>query len=330
MRCFAGLAFLATLAAQGAMAQSPLPNGPLFMGFYESWKELPVGTPEVTRLAQMPGAVDLVGVGFVKPNLTFDGTHLKSTGLEVPFDAPMLKDSIAALKVTHPNAKVLLSVGGSGYNKTWDQFSAEPLARLVKAVGADGVDLDYEPPAPGCSSVKMGGESTYRCASEDVWARIITATRAVLPRPYIVSLQAWSVGAYGAGKFSSEIPFSPWTGSMLWLNRLPQAQQIDVVAVMAYDAGPALDPERAFASYRAVWPGPLLLGIEIPAEGSKELPSSVARIKKFAANQAKDPKGGILLYAVTEDIKDGPTLNNPDGEVAAKTICEGFGRKECD
>src|SRR5579859_3363665 len=182
MRFFAGLALVASLAAHGAMAQSALPNGPLFMGFYESWKELPVGTPEVTRLAMTPAGVDLVAVSFVKPNLTFDGTHLKSTGLELPFDAPMLKDSIAALKLTHPNAKVVLSVGGSGYNKTWDQFSAEPLARLVKAVGADGVDLDYEPPAPGCASVKINGDSTYRCASEDVWTRAIRATRAALPR----------------------------------------------------------------------------------------------------------------------------------------------------
>lgn len=330
MRFFAGLVCAALFAAQGAMAQSALPNGPLFMGFYESWKELPVGTPEVTRLAMTPGSVDLLGVAFIKPEMTFDGTHLASTGLQLPFEAPMLKDSIAALKVQHPNAKVVLSVGGSVYNKTWDRFNAEALARLVKAVGADGVDLDYEPPAPGCASAKINGDSTYRCASEDVWARVIRATRAALPRPYIISLQAWSVGAYGAGKFSSEIPFSQWTGSMLWLSRLPEAKEVDVVAVMAYDAGPALDPERAFAAYRAVWPGSLLLGIEIPAEGSKELPSSVNRIKKFAANQAKDPKGGILLYAVTEDIKDGPTLNNPDGEVAAKTICEGLGRKDCD
>src|SRR5581483_1705294 len=99
-----------------------------------------------------------------------------------------------------------------------------------------------------------------------------------LPRPYLISLQAWSVGAYGAGKFSNEIPFSPWTGSMLWLNRLPEAKEVDVVAVMAYDAGPAFNPERAFAAYRAVWPGSLLLGIEIPAEGSKQLPTSITQI----------------------------------------------------
>ena len=327
MRCLAGLAVAALMAAGGAMAQSPspLPKGPLFMGFYESWKELPVGTPEVTKLATTPGGVDLLGVGFVKPDLTFDGTHIKSTGLEMPFDAPMLKDSIAALKAIHPNAKVVLSVGGSGYNKTWDKFAAEPLAKLVKAVGADGVDLDYEPPAPNCASAN----GTYHCASEDVWVKVIRATRAVLPRPYIVSLQAWSVGAYGAGKFSNEIPFSPWTGSMLWLNRLPEAKEVDVVAIMAYDAGPALDPERAFAAYRAVWPGSLLLGIEIPAEGSKELHPSVARIKKFAAGQANDPMGGILLYAVTEDVKDGPSLNKPDGDVASQAICEALGKKDC-
>jgi hypothetical protein len=323
------LALLAALLALPAAAQSPRPEGPLFMGFYESWKELPVPIGSLTRLAQMPGSVDLVAVSFVKPDLVFDGTHLKGTGLQLAFDAPVLKDAIAALKAAHPDTKVVLSVGGSAY-KTWDQFQPEALARLVKAIGADGVDLDYEPSAPNCASVTLNGAVTYRCASEDMWVKLIQATRAVLPRPYIVSLQAWSVGAYGVGKFAGDIPPSPWTGSMLWLGRLPEAKDIDIVAVMAYDAGPSLDPDRAFAAYRALWPGQLLLGIEIPAEGSKEIPPSVARIKKLAANQAKDPKGGILLYAVTEDVKDGPSLNKPDGEVATKAICEGLGRKDCE
>jgi len=54
-----------------------------------------------------------------------------------------------------------------------------------------------------------------------------------------------------------------------------------------------LDPERAFASYRAVWQGPLLARHRDPGEGSKELHPRSPAIKK-SHNQAKDPMGGIL------------------------------------
>lgn len=312
------------------MAQSAVPQGPLFMGFYESWKELPTGSPRVTRLAQLPASLDIVAIGFVKPDLTFDGTHLASTGLEVKFDAPLLAQSIAALKAKNPKVKVLLSVGGSGYNQGWSQYNPEPLARLVKALGADGIDLDYEPPAPNCVGGSLNGETTYRCASEDMWVRAVRATRAVLPRPAIVSAQGWSVGAYGAGKFANELPPSHWTGSMLWLARLPEAKELDLVAIMAYDAGPSLDPQKAFAAYRAVWPGPLLLGVNVPEPPSKELPFSVPRLKKLAAAQTQDPMGGLMLYAVTDDIDDGLSMNKPDGGLAAQAICQGLGRKDCD
>ncbi len=327
------LTIAALWAGGAALAQSlpqSLPPGPLFMGFYESWKELPGGSPRITRLAQMPGGIDLVAIGFVKPDLTFDGTHLASTGIQTPFDAPMLAQSIAALKAKNPKTKVLLSVGGSGYNGSWPNFSPEPVARLVKMLGADGVDIDLEPARPDCSQIKLNDGVTFHCASEILWQRAIKGMREQLPRPYILSVQGWSVGAYGAGKFADDLPFSAWTGSMLWLGRMPEAKEIDVVAVMAYDAGPTLDPQRVFAAYRAIWPGHLLLGLNVPEPPSKEAPFTVARLKKLAAAQRQEQQGGIMLYAVTDDIVDGLSMNKPDGALAAQAICEGLGRSGCD
>jgi len=325
----AGWISLLTLLVGGATVAQTLPDGPLFMGFYETWTELPIASPEFTKLAQLPDSLDLVAIAFVKPSLTFDGVTLKSTGLEVPFDAPMLAKAIGALRKRNPKAKILLSVGGSGYNKQWPDYAPEQLLKLVKFLGADGVDLDYEPANPACAHIRLNDQSTINCGSEQEWVRIIRMTRAVFPRPYVVTAQAWSVGAYGVGDFARDIPPSPWTGSMLWLAKTPEAKELDVVAVMAYDSGPSFDPERAMAAYRAVWSGPLLMGIEVPSAESKELPTPVNRIKRLANVESKDAKGGILLYAVTEEVKAGPSLNRPDGELAAKAICEGLGRKGC-
>lgn len=318
--------FVLSLLGGAALAQSQ-PAGPLFMGYYASWNELPVATPRLSKLAQLPPGIDVAAIAFVKPDLKFDGTSLDGTGLTLPpnWNAKLLADSVAAFRQTHPKAKILLSVGGSVYNKSWSEFAARPLLKLVQALGVDGVDLDFEPANPGCG--RAG--ATFTCASEADWARIIRQTRDILPRPAIIAAQGWSVGAYGVGAFAGDVPASPFTGSMLWLARLPEAKEIDILAIMAYDAGPKFVPERAFDAYRAVWPGRLLLGVDVPEEDSVSPPFSVPRLKQLARQQAGNGLGGIMLWTATAELKAGPSLTRPDGEIAAGAICEGLGRDGC-
>lgn len=318
-------ALAAVLWAGLAAAESGLPAGPLFMGYYESWNELPVEVADLTTLAQMPASLDILAIAFVRPDLAFDGSSLAGTGLQGEFSVEMLASAIAAYKKRSPKTKVILSVGGSSYNMTWGALAAEPLARLVRAVGADGVDLDYEPKDPRCA--RSG--RTIQCAADQDWIRSIKAVRAVLPRPYVLTAPVWSVGAYGVGAFASDLPPSRFTGSMLWLAGAPEARELDAISIMAYDSGPAFDPERALAAYHAIWPGPVLLGMSLPPDSAQGAPYTVARMKRLAAEQATQPKGGVMIYAVNEDSKGGPSLELPDGEMAAKALCEGLGRKAC-
>jgi hypothetical protein len=322
---------LSLLIGAGAAADELFPQGPLFLGYYQAWQELPVGTARAMKLAQMPGSLDILAIGFAKPDLSFDGAGLKGTGLEFPpeIDLAMVRKALDLLRAKTPKLKILITVGGESYTPGWLNYKPADLARLVKALGADGVDLDYEPAHPGCArraSDKGGG---IFCASETDWARLITATRAVLPRPAILIAPAWSVGAYGEGDFARDVPTSQYTGSMQWLKRAPEARELDMVTVLAYDAGPAFDPERAFAAYRALWDGPLLLGLTVPGDKSRELPMTLDQLKHHAQLHAQDRQGGILLYAVTEEFADGPSEKRPDGGIAAKAICEGLGRSPC-
>ena len=315
-------------AAYAAGAQS-LPAGPLFMGYYESWNELPVETARQTRLAQLPDSLDIVAVSFVKPDLAFDGNHLRDSGLQTFGSAQFLKEAIDLLRKRNPKVRVLLSVGGSSYTNGWISYDAAALARLVKAVGADGVDLDYEPDEPGCARMRLGEMASILCASDTEWQRILRQTRAELPRPYLLTAPGWSVGAYGEGEFARELPASRYTGSMMWLKRMKEAKEIDLLSIMAYDAGPTLDPERVFAAYRAIWSGPLLLGMSVPPDARGGLPYTATRMKHFAGQRSGDQRGGIMLWAATSPSEDGPSLDRPDGELAIRWICQGLGRAEC-
>ncbi len=323
---------LAVLVEQAARADvpPPLPGGPLFMGYYESWAELPVGTAGATRLANLPAYLDVVAIGFARPDLGFDGRSLRGTGLQVPFDLPLLAEAIAGLKARNPRVRVVLAVGGSGYAAGWSAYAPDALARLVKALGADGVDLDYEPIAAQCGRRRLNETLSIVCSSDQEWTRLIRQTRAVLPRPFLLTIPGWSVGAYGQKDFVGDQPVSQLTGSMLWLERQPEAKEIDLLTIMAYEAGRSYDPDRAYAAYRAIWPGPLLLGVQVPPDKTGGPDYSVPRLKHYAGGQAAQPLGGIMLYSLSRDSPAGGSPAVPDAALAARTLCEALGRGGCE
>jgi len=323
------LLLAACLWSAEASAADGLPAGPLIMGYYESWAELPVATASVTELANLPASLDIVALGFARPDLKFAGTDLRDTGLQVPFDGAELAEAVAALRVRAPHMKILLAVGGSGYATTWGQYAPDGVARLVAALGLDGVDLDYEPAAPQCARHNGDAGGTVACATDAIWADLIRRTRLVLPRPALLALPAWSVGAYGTGEFQNEPPQSPFTGSMLWLGRLPEAKDVDLVSVMAYEAGPSFDPLRSIAAYRTIWPGRLLLGALVPPDHTGGIVYSVDTLKRYTAAVSSDPLGGMMVYALQSEPPGGASLATPDGTLSARTICEQLHRTGC-
>ncbi len=296
------------------------------MGYHESWWEVPATGANATRLAAIPGYVNLVALSFARPDMAYDGgLELAATGLQYPFDGRVLKGAIALLRQRQPGTKVILSVGGSAY-PAWHRLNEAAVARLVADLGLDGVDIDFEPAEPGCRT--EGGK--IRCASDRDFADIVTRLRRVLPRPALITVAGWSVAAYGEGAWANAQPRSRYTGMMLNLLRGPAAGSIDLVSIMAYEAGATYNPWDAFQAYRAVWPGPLVLGFHVPPQRQPNEPvHTLAFITDLTARVRQDPAGGVMLYSLSA-VPPGPISPvNPDAKAAAATICRALDLQGC-
>ena len=299
-----------------------------FLAYLASWAEVATQDPEKTLLARLPGAISHVALGFVKPDLAYAGDlDLSGTGFAFPFSGAVLKAAIAALKAQHPDTKVLLAVGGWGYFG-WDARDFRALAHLVSDLGADGVDLDYETADSGCARTPDG---RIACADDARAIAVLTDLRAALPRPHVVSLAGWSVGAYGEGAFAASQPrYGPYVGMMRALLKSEAARGLDLVSVMSYDAGPTYQPLEAFRAYRSLWPGPLALGIQVMPSEAGGPRFTVARTVKLLQEVLADPKAGAMLYGLGL-VPPGPTgPDNPDYRSLARAICVSLGLAGCD
>ena len=110
----------------------------------------------------------------------------------------VVKDAIAYLKSKNPSTKVLVAVGGATY-QNFAALNTKAIADVVKDFGFDGVDIDYEPFNNGqCSS--SNGQVT--CTTDAEYRRIVNEIRQALPRPYLVTVAAWSIGAWKKPKMA--------------------------------------------------------------------------------------------------------------------------------
>ncbi|MFG1420777.1 glycoside hydrolase family 18 protein [Roseixanthobacter liquoris] len=314
----------ALLLAGGTPARAAEPPRP-FLAYHASWYEVQTSVAADTSLARLPGYLTHVALSFAKPDLVYAGDlDLKGTGLLYPFSGAVLKQAVALLKARQPGIKVLISVGGWGYF-AWDKLDAPALARLVRDLGADGVDVDYETPDPACVPRGEGME----CNGDDLSIAVVEQVRKALPRPFVVSVAGWSVGAYGSGDFRASAPRSPWTGSILALLAAPVAGEIDLVSIMSYDAGPRYRPQEAFRAYRRLWKGPLMLGVQVMPSEAGGPRFTVDYTRRILGAVTSDPLAGAMLYAVrlTPPGVIGP--DNPDDRYLAATICMALDLANC-
>lgn len=303
-----------------------LPEQP-FVGYHESWAELPAANAAGTRLAALPAYVNPVILGFARPDLDYRGDlELAGTGLQFPFSGAVLREAVALLRERNPGTRILLSVGGAAYGG-WDRFDPAAVARLVADLGLDGVDLDYEPEQPHCAPAADDG---WRCASDDDWRRFVAAMRAVLPRPALLAVPGWSVAAYGRGAWRDAPPRSPWTGNLLALFDSPEAAEIDLVSIMAYAADESLDPLESFRAYRAAWDGPLALGVMVPPDPLDGPHYHADRVAALTRAVAEDLHGGMMLYTLQRQPEGPVTRDNPDAALLAREICLGLGLAGCE
>lgn len=297
-----------------------------FVVYHESWLERPATGAIATTLAFMPAYANTVVLAFARPDMIYPGQlQIGGTGLEYQFGGPVLREAIAILKRDNPNTRVLLGIGGDGYKEGWPAYDPAAAARLVADLGADGIDLDYEPPRPDCRPAADTGR--IACASDATWRDLVRRTRAVLPRPAVLSIPVWSVGAYGEGDYAAARPFSPYTGVMLDLLRSPEAAEVDLLSIMSYEAGPDFDPRQAFRAYRHYWPGPLTIGINVVSSipGDDWSPPRIHDILAALATPT-DPSAGAMLYAVLQRPSDG----SANGRRKLQDICRGLGLERCD
>ncbi|WP_035716457.1 glycosyl hydrolase family 18 protein [Azorhizobium doebereinerae] len=296
-----------------------------FVAYHTSWSEIATAEPEETSLARLPGYYSHVALSFAKPDLSYAGDlDLKGTGLLYPYSGAVLKAAIVRLKARHPDTRVLVAVGGWG-QFAWDRLDAPALARLVRDLGADGVDIDYETDAPGC----VLAARRVTCPDDALAVRVVEQIRAVLPRPFVVTAAGWSVGAYGEGEFASAPPRSPWTGSMLAVLRAPVARELDLISIMSYDAGPSYRPEQAFRAYRSLYKGPLALGIQVEPGTSGGPRFTLGYTVRMLRAVLNDPQAGAMLYGLRLTPPGPPGPDNPDYRDLSVAVCVTLALPDC-
>ncbi|MFC7441071.1 glycosyl hydrolase family 18 protein [Laceyella putida] len=182
-----------------------------------------------------------------------------------------LRNNIAALKAR--GTEVWISVGGWAYSQgsQWANFSAPRVVDLALDLGASGVDIDWESSGSSCNKLEA---AQFSCSKDGEIAGIITNLYNEIHSRGVnlkISIAGWSTGAY----YVKGTPFeegkvqwgSPFGGTMYRVVK-DHGSKIDFINLMSYDAGDYYDPREGYESYRAIYNGPINMGMEIAPEGA--------------------------------------------------------------
>lgn len=300
----------------------------VFVGYFQSWSETWASTPEELQLSKIAPYVNMVIVSFMKPDATYiQGSYdLSYTGLNFSADPKVVKDAIALLKQRNPNTKVLLAVGGASYTN-FAQLNATAIANVVSDFGFDGVDIDYEPDDNAvCSYVG----SQISCTTDTEFRSVVSQVREVLPRPYLVTVAAWSIGAYGEGQWTDSQPKGQKTGLLLNLLRSSEAAMIDQLHVMSYDAGTSYNPQEALAAYQNYFSGKVVMGVEVPPEAWGGHVYTIPTVENLAQEVVNKNAAGLMLWSLQKQPEGTVSNDNPNAEMIAKTSCQILSLGNCE
>jgi chitinase len=269
----------------------------IFAGYYESWlANAKVDGSIDSMLAGLPASINVVDLAFMRPDARYEGNlDLSHTGLEFPYDGKVLANSIEQLRKRNPGTKILISVGGQA-DRQWDHFAPAAIARFVADFRLDGVDLDFEPDSPDCQ--QTAGKVV--CKTDGLLARSVEALRFFLPRPAIISLAGLSTGAFGEGPWESSQPKGGAAyGILLDFLQDPEAlSQIDLLSIMAYDAGSGYDPIEGYSAYRNYFGGPILIGFTPPPEDWGDHSYSSDEVRAVLQKTIARGAAGAMLFSL--------------------------------
>lgn len=182
-----------------------------------------------------------------------------------------LRNIITALR--NRGTQVWISVGGWTYSQggQWTNFNASHVVALAQDLGASGVDIDWESSSSSCNKLD---DANFSCSKDGEIAGIISGLYSEIQARNAglgISIAGWSTGAY----YAKGSPFeegkvqwgSPFGGTLYNLVK-NQGSKLTYINLMSYDAGDYYDPREGYESYRAIYNGPINMGMEISPEGA--------------------------------------------------------------
>lgn len=249
--------------------------------YFQTWSSQWSSNPASLDLANVAG-YDIIYLAFVTPNCTYvkGSTSWGGTGLDFSSDFLVVKSAIGSL--VSKGIKVVLSVGGATY--PYDGFTslnAQCIADLARDLECTGIDIDWEPSGGASQANQLSG---------------IIDTFYSVGNNLTLSLASFSIGCFGYGNFVNNQPQGSNTG-MNYPGIVASGNKLNWINLMSYDASPVYDPIAGFNSVRAVFNGPILIGVENAPQAWGGFEPTDNDIINWA-NYASKNNGGMFVWSL--------------------------------
>lgn len=171
-----------------------------------------------------------INYAFLIPNR--DGTF-------APLNNPWKIEEIVAQAHEH-GVRVLISVGGWGWDEQFETLAADPASRTVFVRGLvdivnqydfDGADIDWEYPDAGPSAQNF--------------LALMTELRAALPSDQLLTMAVVALGEHGAGIPAETFALTDFVNIMAYDGGTPHSSYQYAVDSLDYWLGRGLPPEKA-------------------------------------------------------------------------------------
>ncbi|WP_257456587.1 glycosyl hydrolase family 18 protein [Archangium lipolyticum] len=263
----------------------PPPGGRMYIGYASSWN---TSINDLTP-AIIPSYYTHVNLSFVRPDMAyvkgsyefdqavagfefFEGATTNTGQKKFTREQALtLINNIKALR--QRGTQVWISVGGWSYSQgsQWSNFNAARVVDLAQDLGADGIDIDWESSGSSCNKLTA---DQFSCTKDGEISHIITSLYNTIQSRGLslgISIAGWSTGAY----YVKGTPFeegkvqwgSPFGGTMYTVVK-NHGNKLHHINLMSYDGGDYYDPREGYESYRAIYSGPIAMGLEIAPEGA--------------------------------------------------------------